>query len=617
MRGLNPAILSDIPIMARARGIQPNSGVDVGPALNDLLASVAGDGTGPRQTVLLDNGIYEIGTTISHPPNLVVAGAGPGTVLQQANDIPIVWDFQHGFLRSALADLQIQGQGRLDPLDFSLRQGIGVDLAQTQQVLIRQVQIWDFLTGLRMTDGVAFSSYHDIGPHVEVNRCTTGIYAREQINVSKIHDSRVFYSYGVADEGIGIDFDSPGSLEIQSCAIEAADTCIRARNTSATYASIIDNNFLEPGTNPTTLTVGSLYDIDVINRSDGTEMFHMRGNIQSGGNGDISLPTEGFVDCDAYSRAYFGARYSGAAVPKRNLVRNGAILYYNLPDALPNWFGGGVSPTLAQDTVNFVTGVRSLSVTAPAAINSSVFATFQVSDPGVQWVTCGIRYQVLPGNTGFFFTGSVGANNAQYTDPVPSGGIWQEAQVQVEVDPANRTGSISINPDSVAGTGTVLVDEVWAVAGRYAVPSGQYGERIEMLQAPIPIYAVTGVTGNVAWPPAGTIDITDLPNVLAPPLDDFSTAPEGVVGGIFRMTMSVPGAASTAVLSGAFYTTIGVPGAGATTIAASTQRVTAIFGQVPNTATVMVRDTTVSGVIILATGIATNFDIALIGWILQ
>ncbi len=600
-------------IDASDHGVLPSLD-DNGPPLNALLASVSAGSQGNRQTVYVPPGIYKVATTISHPPNVDVVGAGRRTVFRQSGVITL-WDFQSGFLRLRLASVLLQGQGDVNPNDYSLRVGTGIDFSTSQQIDLVEVEVWDFLLGINLSDGTPFASYLRLGPRVEVNRCTTGIRGTDEINASSIVDSRIFFSYGNADEGIGIDLDDPEGFRVENVAIEAADTCVRVRSTSGLLQARILDCFLEPGTNPVTTTVGSIYDIDIASQSDGLEVLRLEGNVASGNNGNIILPPEGFMYVDTYSRAFFGARYDGAAVPKRNLVRNGTLNNWALPDVLPNWAGGGLLPTLAQDQVNFVTGVRSMRVTAPGATGSTIAALFTVSDPGVEWVTCGVRYRVLAGNVGFFFTGSVGGNNAQLNDPTPTpSGEWETRWVQVRVNPANRNGSVSINPDSVNGTGSVLIDEVWVVPGRYAIPSSQFGERIEMLPAPIVIVNEVGITSLDLF---GPIDITDLPALLSPPLSDFSAAPEGVVGGVFRLAVNMTGFADATVLGGPVYAFLNIPGSGATTIPASVHQVMATFGQTLHNGDVLVRGTSLSGGCSLYTGLATDYSVALVAWVMQ
>jgi hypothetical protein len=600
---------NSIYIMASDHGIVPGM-ANASAAITSFLAAVAAGVHGTRRSVYIGPGTYTIDTVVTQPVGVQVRGAGPLTVfIQPQAGINNVWTFASGFTRSGLSHCLIQG-GTADPNDFTDRDGVGIDLAEVQQVTIEHVQIWDFQTGIRASDGTPFSAYHTVGPKVEINRCTTGFYAPDEMNVTRFFDSRVFYSYGASDEGVGVDCDEVGGFIIANVAIEACDICLRVRSSGVGLMQLsCEANYYEPGTNPTTLTAGRCYDVDFTNQNDGIEVFNDVASVISGNNGDIVAPPEGFVRADGYSRAFFGARYDGAAVPKRNLVFNGELDMWALPDILPGWVGGGALPTLAINAVDFVTGVRSMDVTATAA-GSSVAAVFEVSDPSVEWVTCGVRYRVAAGNVGFFFTGAVGGNLRQLND-ADDADEWRVRWVQVPVDPANRSGFVSIVPDSVGGVGAVRIDQVFVVPGRFAVPGTQYGERVKLLPSPIPL--IRGTTAaNLTW----AIDLANLPAVLAPPMDTFSAMPLGVVGAILRLRIEVDDGVGTGALAFPFYNYVDIPATGAVTIAADIQRVVPTFSTLAEETTVVVRDVAITGGVIVGTPYTTDHGVDLVGWVL-
>lgn len=590
-------------------GVRPDV-ADAGPVISSFLARVAAGDYGRRRNVYIPAGDYRISTAVVHPAGVRVWGDGPWTRFVQPNGASnTVWTFATGFTRTELAHCQIIGQPD-DPADLTDRRGVGIDCSESQRVKLHSLQVWDFFVGILGSDGTPFSAYHSWGPDIEVNRCTTGVRCLDEFNVSRFFDSRVFYSYGQTSNGIGVDVDDVGGMRIENVAIEACDTCLRVRCTNGLLELTCKSNYYEPGTNPTTAVVGRAYDVFFENQFDGTEIFEDTGSVVSALNGDVVVPPDAFVRTDGYSRAFYGARFDGAAVPKRNLVRNGSLNQWALPDTLPNWFNGGSSPTVAENTSDFVTGVRSMDVTA-VATGSTFFATFTVSDPGVDWVTCGVRYRVASGNVGFFFAGSVGSNTRQLSDEEDAD-EWRVRWVQVPVDPSNRTGSITIVPDSVGGSGSVRIDAVWAVAGRYAIPQTQYGERVLLLPSPIPFLSGS-TSGNVSF---GPVDITNLPAVLAPPLDTFGAAPLGVVGAILRVRVEADDTSGgLAPLTSRVYCYVDIPATGASTIAADVQRATPVFNTIPAEATIIVRDTTISGGVI--TGISTDYELDLIGWILE
>ena len=569
-------------------------------ALNAAIAAAAT--SGQPSSVYIPEGDYAMEATVQHLANVIVWGTGMNTILRFAAGVS-AWDFQNSFDRAELHHMQILGVfGNLAPVGFNLN--------QAQRVSIHDLQIWDFAIGVLLSDGAVFSGYHEIGPNVEINRCPIGVRAWENANGNRVTGTRIFFSFDATDTGIGIDIRSAQGIEVDNVQIESCDTCIRVRNTNGLLQTNIHDCYLEPGTNPTTSTVGSAYDIDVANLFDGIEIVEGKNNVVSAFRGSVRLPPEGFVSWDGYSRAFFGSRFNGAATPKRNYCFNGQILYYGLPSILPGWGASGSLPNLSESST-FVTGNRSLSVQATAA-NSTASCAFTVSDDGVDWVSIGVRYQVVAGNIGFAFSGVVGSNVRQYVpDPTEATGVWREAWVQVPVDPANRNGAVSIVPDGVNGTGTVLIDEVWAVPGRHAVSSTQYAERIALLPAPVEIFSRL-VTINDAF---GPIDLLTLPSVLAPPLDDFCTAPTGVIGAILRMQLTVDGG-TTAILPEHHWMYLDVPASGAV-VPASFEFLTAVYDQQPVSRDVILRDTTISGGFNRGGGlINSTYGVSLIAWIL-
>ncbi len=177
---------------------------------------------------------------------------------------------------------------------------------------------------------------------------------------------------------------------------------------------------------------------------------------------------------------------------------------------------------------NFVTGTRSVRITQIDDGFQRLEVEFVVSDPGIRWVTVGCRYQVISG-TGFFFAADAGEGPKQFADLNPSNGEWREGHLQVHVAPGTTTGGVSLVP---ATEGEVLIDEVWAVPGRFAVESTQYAERVELLESPLRILNRRGVRHDETQ---GPVDITNLPNILQPPLAGLAVAPRGVVGCLLRV----------------------------------------------------------------------------------
>ena len=582
-------------------GADPTGAVNATPAINAAIAAASAAGQ-IRNRVYIPPGTFRLSATVQHLANVIVFGSGPNSILQADTGVS-AWDFATGFDRAELSHVTILGV-------FGAPAPIGINLDEAQRCYLHDLQIWDFQGGILLSSGASFSAYNTIGPNVEVNRSTVyGIRALANANANKIVGTRVFFTYNNTSTGIAIDISDAEVIEVDDCQLEAADYCIRVRNTTGITRVNIHDCYLEPGTNPNTLALGSCYDIVLTNLFDGIETLYLRNNTESGSRGTIDVPPEALVEIDGYSQAFYGARYSGAAAPKRNYVYNGELLYYGLPSVLPGWGVSGTPPTLSQSPTH-VTGNRSLMATANA-IDSNVACGFTVSDDGVEWITCGIRYQILAGNVGFFFSGTVGSNSRQFVpEPTPTD-VWRESWVNVPVDPANKAGALGCVIDSVNGNGSILIDEIWAVPGKYAIPSTQYGERVQFLPAPIPLVTRTGVTANEAF---GPIDILTLPSTLPAPFNDYSTAPTGVVGCILRVFVQCTGAPA-GVMANVHQVYVDVPASGAI-VPASFEFLQAIYSGEFHTKDVTVRDTTISGGYNAGDGFASNYTVSLIAWVL-
>jgi hypothetical protein len=559
---------------------------------------------GGKGYIWIPPGSYTLFSTPQQPANTIVFGAGPNTILHMAAGVS-GWDFPNGFVRAELGYLQILA----DPVAPG---AIGIDLDQSQRVLLHDLQVWDFMIGIRLSSGVPFTAYNTIGPDVEINRCDTGLFARANSNANRIVSSRIFFSYTLANTGVGIDIEDAQGLEIDNVQIEAADTCIRVRNTNGLLHLHVHDCYLEPGSNPDTGQLGSLYDVDIANLFDGTEEFYFRNNVPSGSLGNVVMPTEMLGEFDGFSRAFFGARFSGQATPKRNWIYNGEVLYYGLPSVLPGWGVSGVPPTLSSNPLH-VTGVRSLQADANAN-TSTVSVGFTVSDDGVQWVTCGVRVQVLAGNVGFFFSGVVGANARQFVPEtsIAGDGLWHEFFVNVPVDPNNKNGAVSFTVDAVNGTGSILIDEAWAVPGKYAIPSTQMAHRLQFLPAPIPIVVRTGVVANETY---GPVDLLTLPSTLAPPLDAMATAPTGTIGAILRLQLTCTGAPA-GLMANQHWVYVDVPASGAVIPASFDFAAWAVYSNQPVTGECTIFDTTISGGYNAGDGFSSDYTVYLVAWVI-
>jgi hypothetical protein len=578
---------------------------------------------GPIKTVILPPGTYVVRTTIEHPGHVAVHGAGPAaTIIQQEGGADPVWRCpQSPEFRAELTDLRINGEPGLIPsvpeedpghqayLEALIngRIGVGLWLRSSQYVAIRNVLVWDFLVGIDLSNGTTeFSGYNVIGPQVEVGRCTTGIRAWVGCNNTTVIGSRVLHSFGLANEGIGIDVDSAEGLTLIGNAIESADTCLRIRDASESLLRVsVDSNYLEPGinTSSTPELEGTAYDIFVPNlptNVGNNDPRIVRGfaNVVSGNRAFADLRPSSIHGWDGPSELSFGARYDGAAQTKRNLIRNGGFGYFGA--SIPEWTALNVVPI--EDTTNNATGVRSVQLitvdTDPAA---SFTNHFEISDPSVEWITVGVRYQVRDG-AGFRVAVGAGTNFVQRHDSVV-GNVWREMHVTVR-RPTNATaGQVQISPNYLGDAGECWIDEVWAVAGRYAVDSTQYGERIELLDTPTVIHDSNGqVYAGGSW---GPVDITQLsPSV---------SAPLGVCGGLFRLRLTVDPGGGSGLLTDYNWLSIyndQQP--------VDHNRVTAIYGDQPVELHVPLRATVVEGVLSRGSNVLPcTYEISLVGWILR
>lgn len=566
------------------------------------IVSAGGQRTGNITRLVFPARVYDIGATIVHRPNVIVAGVGRQTIFQQVGSVATMWSFQNGALiRGGIEDCIFLGQSAGVTAS---RVGTCINMSGAHFITIQRAEVWDFAVGIIMSDGTPFAGYNTVGPKAEVNRCTVGIRALQHCNASSIVDSRVFFSFGNSNEGIGIDIDDTAALTVSDNTVESADTCIRVRATADGLQAIVTGNYFEPSTNPVTAQVGQMADINI----GSSELSTLRGygNTYSGLRSSVVLEPSGLSQWDGYAQQFAGARYDGAAMPRRNFVRNGAIYYFNAAN-VPNWtFAGGVG---VAESGTFVTGNRSLQLTATLTTSQGIVGF--VAPDEVGWMTIGIRYQVVSGD-GFIVNATWGASTGQLIDSVPSAGVWQVRYIEVQRDPAAASGTIAIFPDAVDGVGVVLIDEVWAYSGRYAAEGGTYGERIEMLPAPIVINSQT-LTGNGTF---GPINILDLPNVLAPPLDDFSTAPAGVVGALYRFTITTDSGVFGTALAQRHSLVPTTPGAVPVIAAANTWLPSPQFSQVPMTAQMAIRGTSIVGVMNAGDGNSTIYEVAIVGWIL-
>ena len=568
-------------------------------AINDVSSMGGG-------TVCIPAGIYLITATIRHLSNVIVQGVGYSSVIliQKADPTP-AWTFTEQS-RAQLCNLVIRTQNSIESI--TLEGYTGLELSQSFFIHIHHVQVWDFNRGIVMSDGTPFSAYNVIGPEVEVNRCDIGIRAWANCNGCMITGSRVFSNLENVEVGrvgrVGLDIENAEGLTVIGTTIEPAQTCLRIRGQRPTCHFL--GNYFEPG-DSSRLT----FDIDVPGSAVSSAIIRGEGNVYNG-DGLARLPVSGPHYWDGRSSGSFGAFYSGTAVPKRNLIRNGDLKYWGgFPGNAPNWSVIN-NPIISEELNDFVTGSRSVRITQNVQGLEGLEVQFVVSDPGIRWVTVGCRYQVIRG-TGFFFAANTGEGPRQFADPEPSNGEWQERHLQVPVAPGATTGRVSIIPTT---GGEVLIDEVWAVPGRFSVESTQYAERIELLESPIPLLFQDGVTSNEVQ---GPIDLTNLQTILVPPLNGLFVAPRGVVGCLLRVRIETQND-NLSLLNNFHFAYVDIPGnviiPGDAIIPAQIHRVYSHWGQQPNEEIVVVRSTQLTGGYQAGDNLSSSYEWHLVGWIL-
>ncbi len=599
----------------------PNDGIqDAAPALQAAIDEVSA--AGEYSILQLRPGTYLLGATIIHAPNVHVCGAGKeSTIIRQAPSAPTpLWRFVVGnaaISRTALSDVTIQGTGDSSLTSAAARTGTGISLTSCLFTHIFNVNVWDFVIGIDVNDGSAsvnFSAYNKVGPEMEVNRCTTGIRALANANGNRFEDVRVFFSFGDVDEGIGVDVDNAAALTFDGCQFESCDTCMRVRNSGGYPANqelqlVVEGCYFEPGINIYTTTVGTSYDIEIIesavNISSDIVQLCFRGNRYSGQSGTAIIPVESLSEFDGYMKPFFGPRVDGTALARRNYVQNGQVLNWNAAN-IPGWATAG-APTLTEDVVTFVTGVRSLSAVA-TTVPDQVGVSFIVSDE-CEWITFGFRYQVVLG-TSLIIVGQSGAGNlVQYPDLVLSAGVWQVGYVTVRRDVTSNAAALSFALLEVGAE--ILIDEIWAFSGRYAATPTQYGQRIELLPAPIKIAGETAQTTNRVW---GPINILDLPTAPGGAVGAFAAAPRGVVGGIIRLSMTVTNSPA-GLLTNFHRVYLDIPAA--TPVAAGFGWLFAVYGLHEHTIDYTVLDTTISGGTGVGDGFQYDYEVELVAWVLE
>jgi hypothetical protein len=298
------------------------------------------------------------------------------------------------------------------------------------------------------------------------------------------------------------------------------------------------------------------------------------------------MPPEAFFESDTVGLARHVPARHPAATPGRNFVRNGDLRMWEPPPNfnIPNWFLAGV---VLEETLDFVTSGRSMRIQGA----NQAAVSFEVPD-SCEWVTVGVRYTIVSSPPAPKFEVVSGTNSELVDAPPGPTGTWREDFFTVRSTPGAE-GALRI----FANGGEVLVDEVWAVAGRAAAASRAYAERVEMLQHPKPLVERTGVTMGEFW--------------SAAPLVGFLQPPLGAVGVVLRLSVLC-----TLPVTAPHHLSLGTPSPGSP----PPPRCCTVFAGIEATQDVTVRlaqplATTLTGE--YATGDATpvNYSVWLLGWV--
>ena len=596
-------------------GAIPDRTTDSASALQSAIDRAASLGGG---TVCCPPGSFRLGSTVTLRGGVKVRGAGPGTVFYPDTGVSPAFDAQPAqFTRSELAYCQVIGPNSVAPA------GIGIDLAQSWRVTLDHVVVWYFGINLRISDGAAFSAYHEIdGCEFNVSG-TTNVQALANCNGCRMTNCRIFWSFTPTGTGIGLDVVDASSLTVDNTTIESADICVRVRGTNGNLQYAMNGCFLEPGINPTTLGAGLAEDIVVTPTGDELESVRGDANFWSANRNLVSLSPEGYHHWDHPSREFVGGRFDGASAPKRDLVRNGTLIEWGLPSILENWFGVGAAAVLAQDIVTFYTGNRSLLATATAT-TSGIGAAADVSDPTCEYVTFGIRYKVGVGNTGVFFGATAGFATQQLVDAVPGTNLvtdpWRVRYLRVRVNHASPVGSLTVVIDSVAGTGQILIDSIWCVQGGYATSTPRYDMKLVRLTAPATIRVNQNANGNEVW----SADLLALPTdaAIAAAVRDVLTPPPGVIGALLRTRLNVADGAANTILANFGSVYVDIPANGGV-IAAGIEETFPVWSERNAEKQILVRANPQSGASRNVSGGYLNyagnpnrtFEIALVAWL--
>lgn len=500
-------------------------------------------------TVLFPKGTFNY-TVLTLPVNTILWGAGRENTILNYTGLTKGIGFPAGIGRCSLMDLSLKGTNV----------GVGVDFDGSYFNVLERVNIWNFNIGMRFNNIAAFTArnyVHDF----EINDCKRGIQAYVNSNFNYCGNGRL-YDIVDAGAGIGIDVNNADVIAFDNVSVETADLCLKVDGTS-TIASF-DDCYLEPGTGNNAYQLLNAKKL----RWKNVQCNASQGMIWK-------IPLDTLVDFDGRTSPYSGAAVHGGNSAFTGYIKNSDMSRGNFLYTLNS------NLTTTEDAVNYVIGGKALKLTPGGGTPtlSNLSQSFTVKS-GVNSVTVMVRFKNLS-STQAVFNVVNSAITYQYVSSAVSTD-WEIVAITAEIG-ATKTVAVNLYPDTLLGTGEILIDSVWAVDGRYAPSFRQYYQFIELLSTPEVIFS--GVT---------TANIGDAARTSA-------KIPNNAVGMVLEISVKGSAAATYAT-----YVTVNG---------------TLIYGFVNNQETVVeqtvVGTSVTSGVIVTNGANSVTYSIKIKSWILE
>lgn len=507
-------------------GAIPDDATDNRPMIQATLDAVAAAGGGialvPAAHPANPPGIFRWTGTLIIPKNVILRGLGDRSIVRglPAGNSPAI-RFEHATLphQGGLEDLHIVGNENAKP-------AVGIDLTGAQHLRLRNFQIWDFQTGIVLSDGITEYAGQNHVSDFEINRCHVGLYASTHCNQASVLNGRIWFCRNNG-EGIAINIEptpavvthavpGPEALAIAHVVIENFDKGIRLRGRA--HVSLRDI-YYEADNPQDGFDPGIWMDI----RPEQGSTVLMENSIINGSRSFVlGGSLEDAITNDERSFLYNGARRHHAAAPERNLLENGDF-HRGEGISIPGWAPTITKDALAENKFDFVTGGRSIDITQIGNGNDGIQTAFTVPET-TDYVTVMVRYKNLSSSQLLFRAGS-GIEAGLFQDLQPPEDEWRVVAITTPVD-RNAAGVVSVilTADQSGQGGRIRVDEVWAVVGSTAAPPRAHAHRFEILPEPVTIVKRSALKADAEL---GPTDLTLL--------EGFARPPRGVVGAILSL----------------------------------------------------------------------------------